>query len=407
MIRGVAGLVLVAGLTGCGLAYTIVNSESKLDRLTGSMTKAQVVHEIGEPDKVLRDDGRVVVWEYRLNTRKQWLYELSLCPVSILIGGCIFYPFTNWVAEHEREHPVHLILVNDELCVWGPPLALMQKRKGCIERGLSAGSDGLLSGQTRELYPVTTGYGPITSATVDQFQPMAVLPFADAPGAQGSGARLSAIVTTLLLDLDVSLVERARLEQVLDEQVVRLQHADDTDALRVGRIAGAKAIVVGEIQQWEKDRQDQAAKVALALRMIDVQTGQLLFGGEGHSNDPITGTPETLARLIAHRILTKFGVRAGLLGSGRIGVKWDAGERFGSRVYIVQEIAVGSPAHKAGLKFGDIILSCNGVTIASAQTDRQAKRACNADAGQTLSLDVLRDNQRLQLEVLADQRPGL
>lgn len=407
MIRGVTGLVLVAALSGCGLAYTIVNSESKLDRLTGSMTKAQVVHEIGEPDKVLRDDGRVVVWEYHLNTRRQWLYELSLCPVSILIGGCIFYPFTNWVAEHEREHPVHLILVNDELCVWGRPLALMQKRKGCIERGLSPGGDGIQTGQTRELYPVTTGYGPITSATVDQFQPMAVLPFADAPGAPGSGARLSAIVTALLLDLDVSLVERARLEQVLDEQVVRLKHADDTDALRVGRIAGAKAIVVGEIQQWEKDRQDQAAKVALALRMIDVQTGQLLFGGEGHSNDPITGTPETLARLIAHRILTKFGVRAGLLGSGRIGVKWDAAERFGSRVYVVQEIAVGSPAHRAGLRFGDIILSCNGVAIASVQTERQAKRACNVDAGQTLSLDVLRENQRLQLEVLADQRPGL
>jgi len=407
VIRVVASLVLVAGLSGCGLAYTIVNSESKLDRLSGSMTKAQVIKEIGEPDRVLRDDGRVVVWEYRVNTRRQWLYELSLCPVSILLGGCIFYPFTNWVAEHQREHPVHLILINDELCVWGTPLALMQKRKGCIEGGLSAGSDGMLTGQTRELYPVTTGYGPITSATVDQFQPMVVLPFADALGAPGSGARLSAIVTALLLDLDVSLVERARLEQVLDEQVVRLKHSDDADALRVGKIAGAKAIVVGEIQQWEKDGRDKAAKVALAFRIIDVETGQLLFGGEGHSNDPITGTPETLARLIAHRILTKFGVRAGLLGTGRIGVKWDAGERFGSRVYIVQEITVGSPAHKAGLKFGDIILSCNGVTIASAQTERQAKRACNVDAGQTLSLDVLRDNQRLLLQLLADQRPGL
>src|SRR5574337_1656455 len=91
-----AGFLLAAYLSaGCGVAYTVIKSEAKMDRLAVPMTKAQVVEEIGRPDRVLRDDGRMLVWEYSLTTRKQWLYELGLCPFSILVGGCLIYPFTN------------------------------------------------------------------------------------------------------------------------------------------------------------------------------------------------------------------------------------------------------------------------------------------------------------------------
>ena len=82
-------VVLAGTLSACGVAYTIVKSESKLDRLAVPMTKAEVVEQIGRPDRVLRDDGRLLVWEYSLTARKQWLYELALCPISIWIGGCI------------------------------------------------------------------------------------------------------------------------------------------------------------------------------------------------------------------------------------------------------------------------------------------------------------------------------
>ena len=88
-------LILSVMFAGCGVAYTIVKSESKLDKLSVPMTKAEVVEEIGGPDRVLRDDGRMLVWEYSLTARRQWLYELGLCPVSVWIGGCIIYPFTN------------------------------------------------------------------------------------------------------------------------------------------------------------------------------------------------------------------------------------------------------------------------------------------------------------------------
>jgi len=405
MLRQAGILCLTMVLSGCAVAYTFVNSEGKLDRLSPSMSKDQVVTNIGKPDLVLRDDGRVTVWQYNLNASRQWLYELSLCPVSVFVGGCVFYPFTNWVATNQREHPVHLILINDQLCVWGPPLALLQKRKGCT--GASVITDIVPNAQNREIYPATAGYGPINSETIDQYRSMAVMTFADAPDAPGTGAKVSAIVTNLLLDLDIAIVERAKLAQVFEEQVVQLKYSDEAHALRIGKIAGAKAIVVGEVQQWESTEPDKTAKVSLTLRMIDVETGQLLFDGDGHSNDPISATPDNLARLIAHRIITRFGIKAGIIGTGRIGVIWDWREWPSSHVYLVQEISNGSPADKAGLKVGDAVIACNHVPFDSIHTERQAKRTCQIDAGQPLPLEILRGDLRLDLQPIAERRPGI
>ncbi len=407
MVKLAVSLIIAQSLTGCGLIYTVVNSESKLDRLSLPMTKTQVVEEIGRPDRILRDDGRVLVWEYSLTARRQWLYELSLCPVSIWIGGCIFYPFTNTVAQYNREYPYHVVLLNDQLCAWGSPLVMLKKRKACVATDSLAGSDGVSGRESQEREPVTTGSGPINSDMIDRYQTLAVMTFADAVGEPGSGAKVTGIVTNLFLDLDMTVVERTRLEQVFREQVVQLQHGDDGDALRVGKLVGAKAIVIGEVQEWETREPDNSTHVSLSLRMIDVESGLLLFGGEGHLTDYTRDTPEVLARRVAHRILARFGVRTGLLGTGRIGVNWNLRELSGSRAYLVQEIRSGSPADKAGLKVGDVVLSCNGSAIAATRTERQAKRACQIDTGQTLSLEVLREDQRLLLNATAEKRPGI
>ena len=89
-IRCLGGAILLAGVcSGCGVLYTVIKSESKLDRLAVPMTKADVIAQVGRPDRVLRDDGHMLVWEYSLTARKQWLYELALCPLSMWVGGCI------------------------------------------------------------------------------------------------------------------------------------------------------------------------------------------------------------------------------------------------------------------------------------------------------------------------------
>ena len=399
------GMALLFGAcSGCGVLYTVVKSESKLDRLAVPMTKAEVIEQIGRPDRVLRDDGRLLVWEYSLTARKQWLYELALCPISIWVGGCIFYPFTNLAAEHQREYPHHIVLVNGELCAWGTPSAILQRRRACASSGTAALGSGGMLGRPE---PVVAGVGPINRDTIDRYRTMAVMSFEDAPGAEGSGSRVAGIATTLLLDLDVNMVERAKLDEVFKEQLVQLKHADDAEVLKVGKLVGAQAIVVGEVQQWERAEGDQISRVSLAFRMIDVESGVVLFNGEGHSSDATADNPEGLARVIVHRILARFGSQTGLLGSGWIGINWELQESAGVRYYLVRELRSGLPAEKAGLKVGDRVVACNGVTLAIVTSDREAKRLCQVQVGQTLSLGIRRSGSPLEFSIVAEPRPGL
>ncbi|HEU5406616.1 MAG TPA: PDZ domain-containing protein [Nitrospira sp.] len=401
------GILVVAAmvsalLSGCGIGYTIVKSEAKLDRLSVPMTKAQVLQEIGRPDRIIRDDGRMLVWEYSLTSRKQWLYEIAYCPISILFGGCIFYPFTNFASD-QREYPQHVVLMDDELCAWGPPSAILQRRRVCVTAGMTSTRYG--RGVRPE--PVVTGNGPINRDTIDQYRTMAVMLFKDADGAPGTGSRVAGIVTNLMLDLDVHMVERSKLDDVLQEQVIQLTHADDTDALEVGKLIGAQAIIVGEVQQWERREQERTHSVSLTLRIIDVETGLLLFSGQGHLTDPTTDNPESSARLIVHRMLARFGAQTGLLGSGHIGVSWELQGDDVSRFYVVKELRSGMPADKAGLKIGDRVIACNGAPLFDAKTVREAKRFCQVEAGQVLQLNVRRADQLLVIAVTAEKRPGL
>jgi hypothetical protein len=255
--------------------------------------------------------------------------------------------------------------------------------------------------------PVVTGVGPINRDTIDRYRTMAVMPFVDAAAAQGSGSRVAGIMTTLLLDLDVNMVERAELDEVFKEQVVQLRYADDADVLKVGKLVGAQAIVVGEVQQWERTVGEQVSRVSLVFRMIDVETGVVLFYGQGHSSDATADDPEGLARVIAHRILARFGSQTGLLGSGHIGVNWELQELVGARYYLVRELRGGLPADKAGLKVGDRVVACNGALLSSVPSEREAKRLCQVEAGQTIQLDVRRAGQPIEISLTAERRPGL
>lgn len=242
---------------------------------------------------------------------------------------------------------------------------------------------------------------------IDRYRTMAVMLFEDAAGAPGSGSRAAGMVTTLMLDLDIHMVERAKLEEVLKEQVIQLTHADDANVLKVGRLLGAQAIIVGEVQQWERHEQERMHAVSLALRIIDVETGVLLFSGEGHLADPTTDDPESSARLIVHRILARFGAQTGLLGSGRIGVNWELLEDHGGRFYLVRELRSGLPAEQAGLHVGDKIVACNGITLATVKTEREAKRVCQVEAGEQLLVNVRRADQPVEIHMTAEKRPGL
>jgi len=123
-------LVLLFTLPGCGVVYSYVNNEDKFEKpLSMLMTKSDVEDILGKPGKVVKDNGRIVVWEYRLYSRYHWVKELFACPFTAWLGGCFFYPSIG-VGDPNYPSPYFVVLQDDHLCVWGP-LEFVNTSKTC------------------------------------------------------------------------------------------------------------------------------------------------------------------------------------------------------------------------------------------------------------------------------------
>ena len=73
----------------------------------------------------------------------------------------------------------------------------------------------------------------------------------------------------------------------------------------------------------------------------------------------------------------------------------------------MREVRSGLPAEKADLKVGDRVVACNGAALSGVPSEREAKRLCRVEAGQTIQLDVRRAGQPLVISLTAEKRPGL
>jgi len=110
--------LLVSACSGCGVLYTVVEVGIQAGPASVPMTKAEVIDQIGRPDRVLRDDGRLLSGNTLSRPANSGSMSWPSARFSIWVGGCIFYPFTNLAAEHQREYPYHIVLVNGRtLCV--------------------------------------------------------------------------------------------------------------------------------------------------------------------------------------------------------------------------------------------------------------------------------------------------
>ena len=256
------------------------------------------------------------------------------------------------------------------------------------------------TGVSPVIRPDVTAAGPMNGTLLDKYDVVAVLPFADAPLAKNSGSTVADIVSIQLLGLDFTVVERARIQQLFEEQGLQLRSADEqATAIRIGRLAGAKAVVLGTVQQWETTTQNgqEMSFVSLSFRLVDIETGAILFGGQGQFRQRITAVPQVAATAIAAGIIERMAVQTGLRGTGRIGVLVDFVDRFNGKALVVSSVIAGGPAEKAGLKAGDIIVSCNGSVSATWKKRRDYWRACQAEPGQDLVQEVVRGDQRLTI----------
>lgn len=250
--------------------------------------------------------------------------------------------------------------------------------------------------------PLVLASGVITSGNIDNYKVLAVPAFAETKNTTVSGAIVADITSTLLLQAKrFTIIERIRLDQLFEEQKTQLKSSDERGFVAsVGKLTGARAVVLGNVNQWETRTENNRtlSTVSLSLRLVDVDTGAILFAGQGTFAQPLLARPEQLAHGILYHILGKLMVQAGIYTSGRVGFRFQIMDRSGTPRTIITAIEPGLPVETSGLKVGDIILSCNGRFLEK-QDDK-----CPVEAGQEASLEVLRGEERLTIRTTAVDR---
>ncbi len=106
------------------------------------------------------------------------------------------------------------------------------------------------------------------------------------------GSATDILVTELTKSGKFIVVERDRMEKIMEEQKLQSQGMTDPQtAAQVGRILGLEAIVVGAVSQFGvktegsdyliSQTKKQVADVTVDIRLVDVQSGQVLMADSG------------------------------------------------------------------------------------------------------------------------------
>ncbi len=116
--------------------------------------------------------------------------------------------------------------------------------------------------------------------------------------------------------------------------------------------------------------------------------------------------PINLAQNVMQQILNQGYVTRGWIGIGiqelsqKLIVRLNLSTTSG---VIISEVLIAGPAHVAGLKPKDIIVKINNTIIYNKRTALNA--ISKVTPGEAMSLTLYRDNQKMILSVVADQRP--
>lgn len=117
--------------------------------------------------------------------------------------------------------------------------------------------------------------------------------------------------------------------------------------------------------------------------------------------------PANMAKNIIEQIIKKGSIERSWLGVGIQKLTPELAESMGIKKaegILVNRIYENSPAEKAGLKEGDVILECNGTKLED-PSDLQ-KIVIGAPIGTVLKLKVLRENKTIFIDIKTDKMPS-
>lgn len=182
------------------------------------------------------------------------------------------------------------------------------------------------------MYPVTDGF----HQTLPRQGNRAVV-WGDHQAAVGTA-------TTWLQKRGLTIVERARLQQVFNEQAIRLTHTPDDDAqvLRVGKLLGAETVVFVDTPFQKELRSsftvtkaeakgDEYAEysTSVSIRGVNVGTSEVTWSGTARYPQPVRGLDDALAKLTCQALATAWGIRPPGQHELDSQVMCQAGERSG------------------------------------------------------------------------------
>ena len=356
MKRLVLCLFSLLVLPGCGVVFPYMYDAGKLDdRLTVSMSKEQVVKKVGKPDRVVQDDGRQAIWEYRLYAKSEWVGYLVHCP---------FHFFCYFPAQPPSSY--YLALQDNRLCMWGTPdvvrtlagTVCVKDTKGVAVQG---SRDATMRGVKIVVIPV---FMPPPIAT--PVRRLAVIPLA--------GAADDRLTSWLDLTLNflrsrhpgLVLVEREDLRTILDETGMQYTgQTDDETTVRVGKLSGADSLLTYRLSVSSSSGPTSAS---LDLRLLNVENGTTLFRQITTATailDPssVGSSWRDQSRQLGARLVVEeaaaygFAALEAAFRDNPLGVVPDhTWPREGLKLVGLLQ---GSPAYHAGLREGDRIVGYN------------------------------------------------
>jgi curli biogenesis system outer membrane secretion channel CsgG len=152
-----------------------------------------------------------------------------------------------------------------------------------------------------------------------KYNRIAVFPLTDYPNRPGSGLQVADILSMQLINSQYNIIDRSQTMHILQEQQLGMTGVvDEGTAPSIGKVLGVQAILTGSISEYQciqtniqfVQGADPAylpiSKVAISLKLIDCETGQIIWAGSARGSEIGQNVENIAAQKAIKNILEKF-----------------------------------------------------------------------------------------------------